>query len=150
MDEASISRFIADTFEGVDAVVASGNTFFIYDPERSLPAERKFPFATLVTNDDYDSVSDLNRPGIFRLNIGVGRETYLSLFAAASDVAESDAAGHDFTALNRLLPHPVYAPQSWVCILNPDDATFRDLVAPLLTEAYQRVAGRHAKRTSQG
>src|SRR5437773_10251634 len=55
MDEASITHYIIDTFEGIQTVTADGNTFFFYDPDR------KFPFATLVTNDAYDQVSNLNR-----------------------------------------------------------------------------------------
>ena len=31
--------------------------------------EQKFPFATIVTHDDpYDGLSNLDRPGVFRLN----------------------------------------------------------------------------------
>ena len=46
MDEASITRYIVETFEGVDVTVASqengapevawGDTFFSYDPDRNL------------------------------------------------------------------------------------------------------------------
>ena len=35
----------------------------------------------------------------------------------------------------QIMPHPVYAPQSWVCVLNPSDATFQ-AVRQLLAEAY--------------
>jgi hypothetical protein len=38
------------------------------------------------------------------------------------------------------MPHPVYAPQHWVSILNPSDATFDTVVKPLLDEAHERVA----------
>lgn len=34
------------------------------------------------------------------------------------------------------MPHPVYAPQFFVCILNPSEATFEEMVKPLLAEAY--------------
>jgi hypothetical protein len=34
------------------------------------------------------------------------------------------------------MPHPVYAAQSWLSVLNPSAETFRDL-QPLLAEAYQ-------------
>ncbi len=37
MDEASITRYITGTFAGVDVVVASGASFFFYDPAR-MPA----------------------------------------------------------------------------------------------------------------
>ena len=164
MDEASITQYITDTFDGVDVVVASrdagspeiawGDTFFSYDPGRQLPPNRRFPFATIVTKDygDFDCASQLNRPGVFRLNIGVSKETYRSLFGPqpspppAGSVVET---GHDFTALDQLLPHPVYAPMSWVCVLNPSAATFQ-AVRPLLAEAYQLTVGRNSKRETRG
>ena len=46
----------------------------------------------------------------------------------------------DYTTLDKVLPHPVYAPQHWLSILNPSDATFESTVKPLLEEAYERVA----------
>ncbi|HEX5502790.1 MAG TPA: DUF6194 family protein, partial [Thermomicrobiales bacterium] len=46
---------------------------------------------------------------------------------------------------DRLLPHPVYAPQSWVCVLNPSDETFQT-VRPLLAEAYDQAVNRHTAR----
>src|SRR5438128_8626689 len=111
MDERSIIQYIAETFDGVNAVEANGDTFFIYDPERNLPPSYQMPFITLVTSDFNDSFSDLNRPGVFRLNVGVRRETFASLFGDArfpDDPAEVAATGYDFTALDTLLPHPVY------------------------------------------
>jgi hypothetical protein len=160
MDVAAITRYITDTFDGVDVVVGSreagspeiawGDTFFSYDPGSQLPPDRRFPFATIVTKDygDFDRASNLDRPGVFRLNIGVSKETYRALFGpqpSAPSMGEVVATGHDFAALDRLLPHPVYAPQSWVCILNPSDAGF-EAVRPLLAEAHQLAVARHAKR----
>jgi hypothetical protein len=137
MDEPSILQYIADTFAGIQIVPADGNTFFFHDPER------KFPFATLVTKDDYDNVSNLSRPGVFRLNIGVGRPTFLELFPPS---AESGEPAHDFTALDRLMPHPVYGGMFWVCVLNPGDETFEKTVRPLLAEAYDLAVARLARR----
>jgi hypothetical protein len=163
MDEAAITQYITDTFDGVDVVVASrdagspevawGDTFFSYDPGRDLPPDRRFPFATIVTKDygDFDSASNLNRPSVFRLNIGVSRQTYRSLFgapAASSDADEGGESGYDFTALDQLLPHPVYGRMYWVCILNPGAATFEAVVQPLLAEAYELAVSKSAKRVS--
>jgi Family of unknown function (DUF6194) len=75
MDAESITKYITDTLPGVEVVVASGDSFFFYDADRSEPANQRFPFATLVTGDRYDQFSNLNRPGVFRLNIGVGKQT---------------------------------------------------------------------------
>src|SRR5438034_31986 len=90
MDESSITTYIAGQFEGVDVAVGSreagspevswGDTFFIYDPNRDLEGPRRFPFATIVTKDygEFDDLSDLDRPGIFRLNIGVSEASITS------------------------------------------------------------------------
>jgi hypothetical protein len=54
----------------------------------------------------------------------------------------------DYAAYDRILPHPVYAKQLWISILNPSDATFRDVVLPLIAEAHHRlVAARSRHRT---
>ncbi len=153
MDEIAITNFITTTFPGVEVVAASGDSFFFFNPDRTIPADHKFPFLTLVTSDNYDQASNLNRPGVFRLNIGVSKETYRSMFGpspsppGASGVVEMQ---YDFTALDQILPHPVYAPQFWVCVLNPSDETFEKKVQPLLAEAYELAAGRYAKRTGRG
>jgi hypothetical protein len=148
MGQAGITRFVTTTFAGVDAAVGSeeagspeiawGDTFFIYDPHRNLEGSRRFPFATIVIKDygDFDIASNLDRPGVFRLNIGVSKETYASLFDAGAE--------HDFTALDQLMPHPVYGRNHWVCVLNPSEATFETL-KPLLQEAYDRAVERYAR-----
>ena len=148
VDEESIRAFIASTFEGVDVTIGSeaagspelawGDTFFIYDPNHDLPPNLQFPFATIVIKDygDFDNASDLNRPGVFRLNIGVSRQTFDSLF--------SHGAEHDFTTLDTLMPHPVYGRNHWVCVLNPSAETFASL-QPLLAEAYG-IAARRRRR----
>ena len=148
MDQAAITELITTMFDGVDVVVGSqeggspeiswGDSFFIYDPDRSLEDSRRFPFATMVTKDygEFDNASNLDRPGVFRLNVGVSRETYRSLFDAHDE--------YDFTALDRLMPHPVYGRNHWVCVLNPSEATL-DRLKPLLAEAYDRAVKRYAK-----
>src|SRR6266567_2516876 len=148
MDQASITRFVAETYPGVDIVapdegVGAGDTFFIYDPERNLDDKQRFPFATIVSKDygEFDNASNLNRSGVFRLNIGLSRNTFQSLFPGPT----TGAPEHDFTALDQLMPHPVYAAQSFVCVLNPSVETFQAL-RPLLDEAYERAASRRITR----
>ena len=50
-------------------------------------------------------------------------------------------------SLDRILPHPVYAKQRWISIVNPSDATFRDVVLPLIDEAHDRLADARARHT---
>ena len=82
MDQAAITAYIAETCPGTHVVagtegIAAGDTFFIYDPDRNLPDKQQFPFATIVTKDygEFDNASNLNREGLFRLNVGVSRKT---------------------------------------------------------------------------
>ncbi len=161
MDEAAFIAAMSEAFPGVEAMTASeatgapemawGDTFFFYNPD-ALPENRMVPFATIVTKDygDFDRASNLNRPGVFRLNIGVSPKAYTALFGppprGGASVSESD---YDFAALDRLLPHPVYAPQSWVCVLNPSRETFETVVQPLLAEAYERAAGAYTRRAAR-
>src|SRR6476659_1321358 len=107
------------------------------------------PLATRVTNDDYDSFSNLNRPSVFRLNIGISKPTYNALLGARplpNDEAED--SGYDFTALDQLMPHPVYGRMYWVCVLNPSPATFQTVVQPLLAEAYAMAVKKYTKRAA--
>ena len=144
MDESSVVKYITDTFRGVDVVAADGNYFFFYDPGQSTPPDHRFPIVTLVTNDKYDQASNLDRPGVFRLNIGISKATYQSLFSAPPtrpDAAGAVETGHDFTALDQIMPHPVYGSMNWICVLSPSAATF-EKIRPLLAEAYDRAAAK--------
>lgn len=150
MDQADIIQYVAETFSGVDVVrptdgVGAGDTFFIYDPDRNLDVKQRWPFATIVTKNygDFDNTSHLDRPDVFRLNIGLSRDTFLGLFGHPPGADASQSTEYDFAALDRLMPHPVYATQSWVCVLNPGPETF-ETIKPLLAEAYARVATRRA------
>lgn len=123
MTEDDITQHLIDMLGGGHFEVADDNTFFFHG------ADNKFPFATIVTKDnEFDSASKLNRPGVFRLNVGVGKDTFRALFG------EQPSADIDYTAIDRLMPHPVYAKMHWVSVINPSAATF-ETVKPLLTEA---------------
>jgi len=133
-DPEAITRTILETWPETDVVEAFGAAFFSLDPEKHWPN-----FATIVTTDEHDegAPSELSRPGVFRLNIGVGRQTFQRLTGSKTEP--------DHAAFDRILPHPVYAKQLWISILNPSDATFRDVVMPLLTEAHDRLAAQRAR-----
>ncbi len=137
MQEAEISQYIIGTFPGVETAENLTYRFFFYGADRMLP------FATLAAADnDYDRISNLDRPGVFRLNIGVSRATFRSLFGTD----HADVSAYDYTALDRIMPHPDYAAQNWICVLSPTEATF-ERVRTLLAEAYELARVRAAKRT---
>lgn len=125
LNEASLEKHLAEQLDDLQTVSKEGVTFFFYGPDRM------FPFATIVTKDsDYDRASQLDRPTVFRLNIGVTKATFATLFGATGETEKV----YDPTVLDQLMPHPVYAAQSWVCVLNPSGVTFQS-VLPLLVEA---------------
>jgi hypothetical protein len=135
----AITRTILETWPETDVVQALGAAFFSLDPEKHWPN-----YATIVTTDEHDEGAPSrlsSRPGVFRLNIGVSRATFERLVGAMKEP--------DHAAFDRVLPHPVYAKQLWISILNPSDATFREVVLPLLAEAHDRVAAQRARHRAE-
>jgi hypothetical protein len=137
VNEQAIKDWILEHLIEVGLLEAADDCFFYYKPLNTEEFDQKMPFATLVTKDDYDQVSNLSRAGVFRLNIGVRPETYRAMFGQqppfrTDGVIDLD---HDFTALDQIMPNPVYAAMSWICVLNPGAETFAQL-EPLLIEAH--------------
>ncbi|HEX2178168.1 MAG TPA: DUF6194 family protein [Actinomycetota bacterium] len=133
MDEESVAQYILALPDVRFDTSPDGARFFFYGEEKM------FPFATLVNSDAHDQVSNLDRPGAFRLNIGVSRETFLSLFP------DKGSADYDYTAADVVMPHPDYGRLFWVCIVNPSEATF-DKARGLLGEAYDAARAKQARR----
>jgi hypothetical protein len=143
MDQDSIIQYITTTFDRIDVATDEGSYFFQYNPDQNPEPKYQIPFATLTISDKYDQVSDLDRPGVFRLNIGVGKESYEEL------IGTQDGENNiDYTALDRFFPHPEYGRMHWVCILNPSVETF-ERVKGLLTEAYNLKVSRYPKAAAQ-
>jgi hypothetical protein len=156
MTTDAITDYVRTKFPDVDVVVASkdnnapatawGDTFFFYQPIDAKVDPHRFPFATIVTQDyaGFDESSNLNRPGVYRLHVGVGKETFTKLFGPAANTPHGVAGVFDFAALDQLLPHPVYGRMHWVSVLCPSEATF-ERVKPLLAEAHEIAVKRAAK-----
>jgi hypothetical protein len=122
--------------------IAWGDSFFFYDPDGT--SDQRHPFATIVTKDytGFDTSSDLDRPGVYRLNLEVGREVFERLFGFPPAVFADQAEKFDYATLDHVIPHPVYARQGWVSVLVPDAHT-EDQVRDLASEAYRRARGRY-------
>ena len=103
------------------------------------------PFATIVIKDyvGFDIASQLDRGGLFRLNIEVGKQKFEELFGFAPKALDAHRDAFDFTALDRLFPHPLYGSHGWASIINPADAS-RDAVLALLDFSLARALGRVA------
>jgi hypothetical protein len=52
--------------------------------------------------------------------------------------------GHDFTRLDVVMPHPIYAWMGWAQVLNPSAEAFAS-VQPLLVDSYDQVVSKFAK-----
>lgn len=124
---------IRDSFP--DAVIAriDSAVFFSLD-------ERHWPnFATVVWTDEHDerAPSNLAREGVYRVNVGVDRETFQRL---VGDMADPDDAAFD-----RFLPHPVYAKQRWISILNPSHESVHESLMPLITQGHDWLAAKRQR-----
>jgi hypothetical protein len=127
--------------------IAWGDSFFFYDPDDVGESARRQPFATIVTKNygEFDAASDLDRPGVFRVNVAVGRRAFEQLFGHPAPEHAEHSGDYDYAELDRLLPHPVYATQGWVCVLNPGTRTASQLES-LLADAHGLAAERYRRR----
>ncbi len=126
-------QLISDAFP--DAVIArtEGAVFYSLD-------EKHWPnVATLVWTDEFDEAapSNLARPGVSRVNVGVDRSTFERLVGSGAD---ADYAAHD-----AFMPHPVYAKQRWISISNPSHTTVRERLMPLIADAHDRLSRQRSR-----
>lgn len=84
-------------------------------------ADRRHPFATIVGHDipGFDAESRLDRAGVYRLNLDLGRRKFTELFGYGPEDLKSRRAQIDFAAFDEFVPHPLYGVQSWASIVNP-------------------------------
>ena len=149
MEATKLIERIQNNFEGVIPKSSWGETSLFYNPGRLLP--NGVYFCTIKEkNGENDKASGLDREGVFRLSIGISKETYEKHFGNRPKRPPKGGiinTGDDFTALNKLMPHPIYGWMSWVQVLNPSESTFEDLL-PLITEAYSNAVIKFNKQTA--
>jgi hypothetical protein len=114
-----------------------GEKALFYNPQNSL--KRGVYVLTIKEKDGPNDVaSEINRENVYRVNFGIGKEQFIKLFGTVPKrpkAGETAAMSCDYTALNTLMPHPVYAWMGWVSILNPSKEIFLDVI-PLIDLAY--------------
>src|SRR5262245_46968213 len=102
MTQADLETFLAG-LPNVQRIENFGYTFFFVGDDHRLP------FVTIANFDnEFDDVSNLDREGVFRVNIGISRATFEQLGLSGSEAI-------DYSVLNTFLPHPHYARQNFVC-----------------------------------
>lgn len=147
MKAEEILNYCLENLEGTVLVESWGEKGIFYNPENKL--KRGIYILTIKEKDgDNDKGSALNRDGIYRVNLGIRKQTFLNMFTA---VPKRPAKGcvvdmdYDFTQTDKIIPHPVYAWMSWICVLNPSCDTFEAL-KPLIDEAYEYAKEKYKKK----
>jgi Family of unknown function (DUF6194) len=116
--------------------VAWGDSFFYYAPEGKMPTTTQ-PFATIVTkNYPEDELSQLDRDGVYRVNMHPSRAAFKQWAARAGD---------DPSVLDRIIVHPVYGQVGWLAVLNPGPDS-AETTRELLREAYELARIRYERR----
>jgi Family of unknown function (DUF6194) len=97
MNQSDLETFVA-ALPNVQREDNFGYSFFFVGNDHRLP------FMTIANSDnEYDNVSNLNREGVFRVNVGVSKDTFQKL------VGQVDKDSVDYSALNVFMPHPDYS-----------------------------------------
>ncbi|MEU7613674.1 DUF6194 family protein [Micromonospora sp. NPDC049204] len=135
---------------GVEQVVASedngspeaawGDRFFFVGPDR------RQPFATVVEHDvpGFDEAGQLDRPGVFRLNLDLGRSEFERRFGFPPKAFEDHRDEFDFARLDTLTPHPGYALHGFASIVMPGPHLLPE-IDRLLTVAHGRAVDRNER-----
>lgn len=147
MDPKEVLQYCLSSLEGTVQVESWGETGIFYNPGGML--KRGVYVLTVKEKDGAnDRASQLDRRGVYRVNLGLRRETYTRLFGPAPSRPPKGGVvetGADYTALDSLIPHPVYAWMGWAAVLNPSAETFRKL-SPLIQESYAFAKEKFARR----
>ncbi|MGB3401056.1 MAG: DUF6194 family protein [Microcoleaceae cyanobacterium] len=122
----TIETYLLETYKYVNPINSWGERSYFINPELKL--KRGSYFATIKSKDGAnDKASYLNRPDVFRLNIGLTPEQYTKLFGMRPSRPCKGgiiAGNYNFQALNTFMPHPVYGWMGWIAINNPDPDNF--------------------------
>lgn len=147
MKPDEILKYCLENFPGTVSVSSWGERGIFYNPDGKL--KRGIYTLTVKEKDgDNDRSSNLDRENIYRVNFGVRKSTFIKMFGS---IPQRPGKGcivdmnYDFSSINTLLPHPVYAWMGWVCILNPSETSFKKL-KPLIQEAYSYAQEKYLKR----
>lgn len=147
MNRDDIIFDIKNTYIGLVQNTNWGEVGLFYNPEMKL---KKGVYVVTFKESDgaNDTSSNLDRKDIYRLNIGISKNTFIDLFGylpqrpKAGGVIDMD---YDFTELDVIMPHPVYGWMSWICVLNPSKSTYSKLQL-FIAEGYKLALEKYSKR----
>lgn len=147
MTTNDILSYCLSSLKDTTLVESWGEKGIFYNPNGIL--KRGVYVLTIKEKDgDNDKASLLNRDNVYRVNIGLRKQTFIERFGyipkrpPAGNIVKMD---YDFTILDTIIPHPVYAWMGWVCVLNPSNATFENFKI-MIQESYEFAKEKFAKR----
>lgn len=144
-----VADAVVARYPGVVPTASWGETSLFVNPGGQLP--RGVYFCTLKDHDGAnDRASRLDRDGVYRLALGLPPGAYAQRFGARPARPPKGgvvATGHDFTQLDVLMPHPVYAWMGWVQLLSPSREAL-DALLPLLDAAHAAATAACARRVA--
>lgn len=142
-----ILSYCLSHLQDVVLVESWGERGIFYNPHNVL--KRGIYVLTIKEKDGvHDKASILDRECIYRVNVGLRKETFIKLFGhlpKRPKAGEVIDMAFDFTATNTIMPHPVYAWMGWICVLNPSNETFDDFKT-MIQESYVFAKEKFAKR----
>ncbi len=149
MSSDEVISYCLSQFDDVVLTNSWGERGIFYNPQGKL--KRGVYVLTVKEKDgENDKASMLNRHGVYRISIGLKKETFMGIFGA---IPERPSAGNivkmdfDFTSLDTIIPHPVYAWMGWVYVLNPSDRIFEDFKV-MIQESYEFAKEKFSKRNN--
>lgn len=147
MKSEEILKYCLKNLKDTVLVESWGEKGIFYNPNNAL--KRGVYILTIKEKDgDNDKGSNLDRENVYRVNLGIRKKTFIGLF---NEVPKRPTAGgivdmdYNFTELDRIIPHPVYAWMGWISVLNPSNKTFEELKT-FIQEAYEYAVEKFKKR----
>jgi len=134
-----VAEQVVDEASGLPESVLGSRFYFV-------GSGRTLPFATIVLRDvpGFDEESHLDRDGVWRLNVQLGRDRFETQFGYPPRRLADHRSAVDFAAADRVVPHPAYGAQGWCAVVCPSRRSLPQLME-LLTHAAAKAAERAAR-----
>ncbi|WP_257403951.1 DUF6194 family protein [Campylobacter lari] len=142
-----IQEYIKSNFKGLVYKFTYKEHSFFYNLDRVL--KNRVYFCTIKENDGInDKASNLNREGVFCLSCSLCGQDYQNLFGQKPKKAlkgKVDSLNYDFSMLDLIMPHSIYAYMGYICINNPSRKNF-EIFKDHLELSYQKAIKTYQKR----
>ncbi|MBD5155225.1 MAG: hypothetical protein HDT15_09200 [Oscillibacter sp.] len=147
MTPDEILKYCLEGLDGTVLVNSWGERGIFYNPDGRL--KRGIYILTVKEKDgEHDKSSRLDRKDVYRVNLGLRKSTFTQMFGSMPKRPDKGGVvdmDYEFSSVDTLLPHPVYAWMGWICVLNPSQERFEEL-KPLIQKAYEYAKEKYIKR----